>query len=68
VFENLLTQVMIRMEDASPIKRKLFQHFMDVAKRCGADILDGKPSRVATACSTGWASCSSTARSRTCSA
>ena len=42
VFENLLTQVMIRMEDASPIKRKLFHHFMDVAKRCGADILDGK--------------------------
>jgi long-chain acyl-CoA synthetase len=43
VFENLLTQVMIRMEDASPIKRKLFHHFMDVARRCGADILDGKP-------------------------
>ncbi len=42
VFENLLTQVMIRMEDASPFKRKLFQHFMDVAKRCGADLLDGK--------------------------
>ena len=42
VFENLLTQVMIRMEDASPFKRKLFQHFMDVARRCGADILDGK--------------------------
>ena len=43
VFENLLTQVMIRMEDASAIKRKVFQHFMDVARRCGADILDGKP-------------------------
>ena len=43
VFENLLTQVMIRMEDASPLKRKLFKHFMDVARRCGADILDGKP-------------------------
>ena len=43
VFENLLTQVMIRMEDASRIKRGLFGHFMDVAKRCGADILDGKP-------------------------
>ncbi|NMG76203.1 AMP-dependent synthetase/ligase [Aromatoleum diolicum] len=43
VFENLLTQVMIRMEDASAIKRKAFQHFMDVARRCGADILDGKP-------------------------
>ncbi len=43
VFENLLTQVMIRMEDASPIKRKLFHHFMEVARRCGAEILDGKP-------------------------
>ncbi|NMF96492.1 AMP-binding protein [Aromatoleum toluolicum] len=42
VFENLLTQVMIRMEDASALKRKLFAHFMDVARRCGADILDGK--------------------------
>ena len=42
VFENLLTQVMIRMEDAGGIKRKLFAHFMDVARRCGADILDGK--------------------------
>ena len=43
VFENLLTQVMIRMEDATLIKRKVFQHFMDVARRCGADLLDGKP-------------------------
>jgi long-chain acyl-CoA synthetase len=43
VFENLLTQVMIRMEDAGAIKRGLFHYFMDVAKRCGADILDGKP-------------------------
>jgi long-chain acyl-CoA synthetase len=43
VFENLLTQVMIRMEDAGTIKRKMFHYFMDVAKRCGADVLDGKP-------------------------
>ncbi len=43
VFENLLTQVMIRMEDASAIKRWLFAHFIGVARRCGADILDGKP-------------------------
>lgn len=42
VFEGLLTSVMIRMEDAGKIKQKLFHHFMDVAKRCGADILDGK--------------------------
>jgi len=43
IFENLLTQVMIRMEDASAAKRWLFRHFTDVAKRCGAEILDGKP-------------------------
>ncbi|MBL8487398.1 MAG: AMP-binding protein [Rhodocyclaceae bacterium] len=43
VFENLLTQVLIRMEDAGAIKRGLFHYFMDVAKRCGAEILDGKP-------------------------
>ncbi len=43
VFENLLTQVMIRMEDAGSLKRRIFHHFMDVARRCGADILDGKP-------------------------
>src|SRR5438445_2996497 len=43
VFENLLTQVMIRMEDASALKRWLFRHFTEVARRCGPDILDGKP-------------------------
>ncbi|MDQ5877291.1 MAG: long-chain acyl-CoA synthetase, partial [Pseudomonadota bacterium] len=37
VFENLLTQVMIRMEDAGAIKQKLFHYFMGVARRCGAD-------------------------------
>ena len=42
VFENLLTQVMIRMEDASAIKRGIFHHFMAVARRCGATIMDGK--------------------------
>ena len=43
VFENLLTQVMIRMEDASAVKRGIFHHFMAVAKSCGAEILDGQP-------------------------
>lgn len=43
VFEGLLTSVMIRMEDAGKIKQQLFHHFMAVAKRCGSDILDGKP-------------------------
>jgi long-chain acyl-CoA synthetase len=43
VFENLLTQVMIRMEDASAMKQKMFHYFMKVARRCGSDVLDGKP-------------------------
>ena len=43
VFENLLTQVMIRMEDASKPKQALFHYFMGVARRVGADILDRKP-------------------------
>jgi long-chain acyl-CoA synthetase len=43
VFENLLTTVMIRMEDAGWFKRKIFHYAMEVARRCGAEILDGKP-------------------------
>ena len=43
IFENLLTQVMIRMEDAAAPKRWLFRYFTAVARRCGAEILDGKP-------------------------
>jgi long-chain acyl-CoA synthetase len=42
IFENLLTQVMIRMEDASAVKRWLFRHFTDVARRCGPELLDGR--------------------------
>ncbi|MGZ5098123.1 MAG: AMP-binding protein [Usitatibacter sp.] len=43
VLEALLTQVTIRMEDASWIKRRMFHHFMDLARRIGAKILDHKP-------------------------
>jgi long-chain acyl-CoA synthetase len=43
VLEALLTQVTIRMEDAGWVKRKLFQHYMAVAKRVGGRLLDGKP-------------------------
>jgi long-chain acyl-CoA synthetase len=42
IFENLLTQVMIRMEDAGPVSRWMFHRFMGVARRCGAEILDRK--------------------------
>jgi long-chain acyl-CoA synthetase len=43
IFENLLTTVMIRMDNASRIKRGLFHYFMGVARRCGTQIMDGKP-------------------------
>ena len=43
VFEGLLTSVMIRMEDASPLKRRLFNACMAVAKRVGPALLDGQP-------------------------
>ncbi|HEU0203960.1 MAG TPA: AMP-binding protein [Burkholderiaceae bacterium] len=43
VFEGLLTQVMIRMEDASYVKRRMFHYFMGVAREVGGKILDGAP-------------------------
>jgi long-chain acyl-CoA synthetase len=43
IFEGLLTSVMIRMEDASPLKRGLFHHFMKLAKRVGPALMDGQP-------------------------
>ncbi|MEK9725182.1 MAG: AMP-binding protein, partial [Rhodospirillaceae bacterium] len=43
IFENILTTVMIRMEDAAKWKQRMFHYFMGVAKRVGLDILDGKP-------------------------
>lgn len=42
IFENYLTQVMIRMEDAGRFKRWLYTFFMDHAKRVGPKILDGE--------------------------
>ena len=43
VFENLLTTVSIRIEDASFIKQKMYHYFMKLAKRVGVGILEGKP-------------------------
>jgi long-chain acyl-CoA synthetase len=43
VYENMLTQVLIRMEDASAIKRRMFDYFLAVARRAGVRILDGNP-------------------------
>jgi long-chain acyl-CoA synthetase len=45
IFENILTTVMIRMEDAGALKRRMFEGFMTLARRVGEDILDGRPVR-----------------------
>ncbi len=42
VFETQLTNVMIRMEDASRFKKKLFDHYMEIARRVGPAVLDGE--------------------------
>jgi long-chain acyl-CoA synthetase len=42
-FEGVLTNVMIRMEDASPRKQRMFKKYMDFAKVVGPKLLDGKP-------------------------
>ncbi len=42
VFEGLLTSVMIRMEDAGAIKRRMFHACMDLARRVGPQLRDGK--------------------------
>ena len=40
VLEALLTQVTIRMEDAAPIKQRMFRYFLDIAKRVGERLLE----------------------------
>ena len=42
VFENLLTRITIRMQDAGRLQHWLFEIFMAVARRHGEAILDGK--------------------------
>jgi long-chain acyl-CoA synthetase len=42
-FEQMLTRVMIRMEDASRLKRWMFRTFIGVARRYGEAILNGAP-------------------------
>ncbi|MEE9376029.1 MAG: AMP-binding protein [Rhizobiaceae bacterium] len=42
VFEGLLTDIMVRMEDASPLKQKMFHYYLGVAKKVGERVLDGK--------------------------
>ena len=42
VYENILTLVMIRIEDAGWVKRRMFHAFMGLAKRVGMSLLEGK--------------------------
>ncbi|MEM6902240.1 MAG: AMP-binding protein [Pseudomonadota bacterium] len=43
IFENILTTVAIRMEDAGRFKRWLYKIFMDHASKVGIDLLEGRP-------------------------
>ena len=43
VFEGFLTQVTIRMQDASNFKRKMFEKYMAIAREFGERIIDGDP-------------------------
>ena len=42
VWEGMLTQLMVRMQDAAKIKLWEFNYFMNIAKKWGNDILDKK--------------------------
>jgi len=43
IFETLLTNVQIRMEDAGPLKRWMFKRALAHARKVGPQLLDGKP-------------------------
>jgi long-chain acyl-CoA synthetase len=43
IWETLLTEVQVRAADASPLKRRIFQHFRVVAERRELLVQDGKP-------------------------
>jgi long-chain acyl-CoA synthetase len=40
--EVLLTRVMIRMEDATPLKRRMFHYFIGIARQYGERLLNGE--------------------------
>jgi long-chain acyl-CoA synthetase len=42
IYENLLTLTMVRMQDASRLKRAMFNYFIAVARRWGEKILNGE--------------------------
>ena len=42
VFETMLTEITVRMEDAGPLKRRIFKYFLGIAGRSGEKVLDGR--------------------------
>ncbi len=42
IYETMLTATMVRMEDASPLKKGLFDYFIGHARRWGEKILNGE--------------------------
>jgi long-chain acyl-CoA synthetase len=43
IWENMLTQMQIKGGDATPLKRRIFDYFRDLAERCELSRSDGKP-------------------------
>jgi long-chain acyl-CoA synthetase len=43
IYENLLTLTMVRMEDASALKRRMFGFFIEIARKWGEKILNREP-------------------------
>ncbi|MBL4890570.1 MAG: AMP-binding protein [Rhizobiaceae bacterium] len=43
VFEILLTSIIVQMEDAGTVKKKMFDYFMAHARKVGEPILNGEP-------------------------
>jgi long-chain acyl-CoA synthetase len=42
IYENIITLTMVRMEDASKLKKKMFDYFIGVAREYGEKILNGE--------------------------
>lgn len=42
VFENILTTVTIRMHDAGKLKQRMYNYFMEVARKTGVKLLNGE--------------------------
>jgi long-chain acyl-CoA synthetase len=43
IWENMLTVMQVKSGDASPLKRRVFEYFRELAERCELKKTDGKP-------------------------